>query len=428
MKQRNLILMVVAVGCGLVAAFLTSQMTAKPGQQNPQVEIVVAAKELPPGTKFTKDSLKDLLKKRKVNPNDIPQNALMNEEELIDKQLVKTLRADDFVSTGDLGQFAQILPPEGKDLVTIKLPVEKVTPFVKPTSRVDLLGVSLQGSQKVRGRVLIPNMLVMAVDTETLPAPGAAGGKQTIQNVTLAASTDEARLIRMAEAAQVMLSFVLHGENDPGRSSKDWSIEQVIQWLNDPAAGQVAEKTDGGQSDHPRLERPTPTPAGPQAIKIWVPKDTIPAGTELTADLIDQRFAEFNWTPPVPENAVANIRDHIGKYIVQELYAGLPVPKNAIGNKPVRKAGPDEQPSPKLGGEKEPAEPAKKKPTYDQTFQSPNGFRTYRYEQQESGKWKLLGEVQPDGSVGPPQNAPVPAPAAPQPAPQPMGEPRITRA
>ena len=76
-------------------------------------------------------------------------------------------------------------------------------------SRVDLLGVSLQGSQKVRGRVLIPNMLVMAVDTETLPAPGAAGGKQTIQNVTLAASTDEARLIRMAEAAQVLNSAIV---------------------------------------------------------------------------------------------------------------------------------------------------------------------------------------------------------------------------
>ena len=29
MKQKNVILMVVAVGCGLVAAFLTSQMSAK---------------------------------------------------------------------------------------------------------------------------------------------------------------------------------------------------------------------------------------------------------------------------------------------------------------------------------------------------------------------------------------------------------------
>ena len=30
MKQKNLILMVVAVGCGLVAAFLTTQINAKP--------------------------------------------------------------------------------------------------------------------------------------------------------------------------------------------------------------------------------------------------------------------------------------------------------------------------------------------------------------------------------------------------------------
>ena len=37
MKQKNLILMVVAVGCGLVAAFLTTQINAKPKVEKVEV-------------------------------------------------------------------------------------------------------------------------------------------------------------------------------------------------------------------------------------------------------------------------------------------------------------------------------------------------------------------------------------------------------
>ena len=56
MKQKNMILIAVAVGCGLVAAFLTTQMSAKTPKDE-GVEIPVAAKELSVGTKLNKDSL-----------------------------------------------------------------------------------------------------------------------------------------------------------------------------------------------------------------------------------------------------------------------------------------------------------------------------------------------------------------------------------
>ena len=59
MKQKNLILMVVAVGCGLVAAFLTTQMNARAEVE--QVEVIVAAKDLPVGTMMTKDDLPKLI-------------------------------------------------------------------------------------------------------------------------------------------------------------------------------------------------------------------------------------------------------------------------------------------------------------------------------------------------------------------------------
>src|SRR5204862_2588661 len=121
MKQKNLVLMVVAVGCGLVAAFLTSQMSAKPkGNDLQLVDVMVASKELPPGTRFTKDSLKDQVKRKKYKRDEIPDNAVTTEEDLVDKQLVKTLRVDDHIGHADLGTYKPLEPPAGKDLITIR--------------------------------------------------------------------------------------------------------------------------------------------------------------------------------------------------------------------------------------------------------------------------------------------------------------------
>ena len=61
MKQKNLFLLVVAVGCGLLAAFLTTQMSARPAAVE-QTILLVAAKELPVGTKLDKDKMAELIR------------------------------------------------------------------------------------------------------------------------------------------------------------------------------------------------------------------------------------------------------------------------------------------------------------------------------------------------------------------------------
>src|SRR5947209_4618271 len=51
MKPKTLILMAVAVGCGLVAAFLATTMS-KPAEQQQQVPVLVAGDNLMAGTKL----------------------------------------------------------------------------------------------------------------------------------------------------------------------------------------------------------------------------------------------------------------------------------------------------------------------------------------------------------------------------------------
>jgi Flp pilus assembly protein CpaB len=428
MKQKNLILMVVAVGCGLVAAFLTSQMSAKPKGQDVQLsEVLVASKELPPGTRFTKDSLKDQVKRKKYKPEEVPERAVIAEEQLIDKQLTKTLRADDYVSEADLGTYRPIELPAGKDLITIRLAVDKVTPFVKPGSRIDLIGTGVTRQQRVVGAMILPNVLVMAVDIETKAGGAGEHGKINIQLTSLALNTEEALLVRMCETANVQLSYILRSDDDAGRgdANKGWSRDKVMKWL------ESQNSTSGFAGEGPNAEGgATPQPAqGQQMVKLPVPTEDLPAGTEITVDLIKAKFKEIDFVAPAPDNAVTKISEFIGKYIVEKVFANQFVPKSCVGDKRTEpKAEPKVEPKPE--GKPEPkAEPKKeevKKDTFDRTFTNASGTRVFRYERdEETGEWKLVGEVKEDGSVVPVQGATPPARSSPPAAGQPA-EPKLT--
>ena len=412
-KQKNLILMVVAVGCGLAAAFLTSRMSAKPAtDQVPTKEILVAAKDLNPPTKFTKEALKDLVKRKVMKVTDVPDNVIETEEELIDMTLHSPVSANNFFQKSQVNKNEGLMPPIGKTgLMSIKLPLAQVTPFIKPTSRVNLLGtVTNRNNQRVGGRVLIPNMHVMAVDTNYVPAPGAPTGIAQVQNVTLAVSNEEATLIRMAETAGVTMSFVLIGNTEAIANVQDkWDINEVIGWINEAVAG-------GGGSDEQKVPETAPTPVpAPVFVKVPVATEDLPAGTELTDDVITGKFRMVDFVE-APATAVIDLKASIGHFLAKEVAANQFLPKSAVSKAAPKKP---EEPKPEVKPEIKPeakpeVKPApkevKKKGTLDKSITGPSGTKTFRYEQQDDKSWKLLGEVGQDGSVTPVNGV---APAAP---------------
>ena len=100
MKQKNLILMVVAVGCGLVAAFLTSQMSAKPGQgragRGPR------GRQGPAGRHHAHQgrARRRCVKYKKFAKDGLPAAVVATEDELVDKRLARTIRAERDVQPG----------------------------------------------------------------------------------------------------------------------------------------------------------------------------------------------------------------------------------------------------------------------------------------------------------------------------------------
>jgi Flp pilus assembly protein CpaB len=407
MKQKNLILMVVAVGCGLLAAFLTSQMSAKPQAAPQLVKVLVVAKELPPGTKFTLDSIKDQFKEKMINPEAIPEKAVTAEDQLDGKTLNKTMRLDDMIREFDLGNYQPLLPPAGKDIITIRLPIDKITPFVQPASRVDIIGTAQNTENKVKAAVLLPNVLVMATDVKVTQPNGGTQGELTTQYVSIAASKEEAIAVRVCEAANVKLSFILRSEGSA--NNNEFDLQKILQWLNGEDATVKAEKD------------PQPTPMSTETpkdllTKIFVPTMHLPAGTELTSETLSTKFKEIQWSGPLPADAVEKIKDHVGRFIVKDIFADLPVAKiclaDAMPKAPepkVAKQGDDA--SPQVKPEPPKATPVKKLPSFDRTYSLKTGPKTYRYEIQDDKSLKLLGEVGADGTVTPTTDAPAPPPA-----------------
>jgi pilus assembly protein CpaB len=400
MKQKNLVLMVVAVGCGLAAAFLTSQMTGRNKTDVQLVEILVAAKPLDPGTKFTKDSVKDLVKTKKMQPNEVPQNAASSYDDLIDKQLKVTRGVDDHISVADLGVWEGVQPPPGHDLVTVRVPIEYMTPFIKATSRVDMLGiVKTRRGNMVKGTTLIPHMLVMAVDANPTPGDGKQGGALNYQLVTLAAKPDEAMLIRLAENANVQISFTLLNKDAVPPKSGEWTKDKVIKWINDSQMD-APPSTEREQPQEATAPPTTPVPQPTAKLqKYLVPKANLDIGTALTMDVITEKF-ESREAEQLPNDAVTDLKPFVGKFVVAPLWKDEAFKATALGEDP--KAKPAAAPTAPDVKPETPKAPERKFTEFTRTIYNPPNVKTYRYRLYDGEtEPKLMGEVQPDGSLVP---------------------------
>src|SRR3954468_3521706 len=120
MKQKNLVLMVVAVGCGLVAAFLTSQMSARSAAVE-QVEVIVAAKDLPVGTLLSKEELKTAVKTKKVPKDGLPPAFVTALNALADKRLSRAVRTEETFNPADLSKGGVITLPPGMDMISLQI-------------------------------------------------------------------------------------------------------------------------------------------------------------------------------------------------------------------------------------------------------------------------------------------------------------------
>ncbi len=250
MKPKTLILMVVAVVCGLGASYMTSRLLAERSmeEEQPQVMVLVAKKNLDMGQPLKNP--KEIFTKKAFILGEEPKNAIKEYDELKERVLKRSLREGDFVSKGDLLDRDQVgisaRLPKGMRAIGLRVNMEAIAGgFASlPHSRVDIISTFRRGDDKNSfSQVLLQNVLVLAADTN--PHRDENNRAMPASVVTVALKPEDVLKVKTADTIGT-LSLMLRKFNDNAKVDiPKVTVEQVMT----NTAGKNDEILPSGEDD-----------------------------------------------------------------------------------------------------------------------------------------------------------------------------------
>lgn len=311
MKSKNMVLLALAVGCGLVAAFLTAKLGA--GNKTEMIPVLVAAKNLDQGAKL--DKIEELFVRKPFPKESVPPEFIDDPGQLKGKTLQKSIRAGTHVTMADITPKGGIeLPVDQKTGIPYKAMAIRVDPstvvggLVVPGTRVDVLSVERLTNGKTQAVMVLQNVLVVGVDLNTI-RPEDSPGIKNAQTVTLAVKQSEGLILARAEKlGEVKLLL---------RSPDDDKINKNLrpQTENGPSDRADDDSGSGGTVVDKR--------------RILVAKDTIPPGTKITNP--EQYFVEKDYlADSVAPNVIDKWDDLRNKVVMTLIPAQQPPTRDAF--------------------------------------------------------------------------------------------------
>jgi len=246
MKPKTLVLMVVAVTCGLGASYMTSRLLAERSQEDVEkVQVLVAKRNLNMGE--TIKNPQDLFEMKEYTKGEEPREAIRELESLKGRVLKIHRRAGDFIRNEDVlssndpaASFASHLPT-GYRAVGLRVNLESSGAgwATLPLSRVDVINTVRRGDDRsTYSQFLLENVLVLAIDQgnqrneEGRPMPG--------QVVLFALSPED--VLKMSVAREVgTLTLALRKMNDFSKAGEGKLT------LEDIRNGHTREKGEGSE-------------------------------------------------------------------------------------------------------------------------------------------------------------------------------------
>jgi pilus assembly protein CpaB len=197
-----MMLMVVAIGCGLAASYMTSKLLAERNSaqaEEAKVKVVVAKIKVPAWLNL-KDPDK-YFEEKEIPESIAPKKGVKELSKLKDQRLSQPLSEGEYVLEDKLVNAEQVgliakLPP-GMRAIALKVNAESLAGgFVLPGYRVDVVSTTRGNANESVSKIILQNMLVLAVDTI------ASRDNQTTSllgsTVTLAATPEEAQRLALA--------------------------------------------------------------------------------------------------------------------------------------------------------------------------------------------------------------------------------------
>jgi pilus assembly protein CpaB len=268
MKPKTMILMVVAVGCGLGASYMTSRLLAERSnapEEQEKIVILVARKTLDTGTTIKEP--RDMFTEKAVLKDEEPKNSVSKFEELKGRVLKHTLREGDFVSSADLlsdkESFIAYILPKGYRAMGLRCTIEGIAAgFASlPLSRVDILSTVRRGDDKQSySKVLLQNVLVLAADQEMHRPDDKNAMLATV--VTVALTPEETLKVALAKEYGP-LTLVLRKFNDNQKVEADkMTMETMIRGGSKTDAEERSDTPPAPKKEPPKVvvEKPKVEP------------------------------------------------------------------------------------------------------------------------------------------------------------------------
>jgi len=216
MKPKTLILLLVAVSCGLVAMLLVSKLGAK--NDSPTDEFLVAVTDMNPGDKIT--NLDTQFKDQKFIPGTAPPKSMQRTDivakpdKLLGRVLVRPLGRGEAVTERHLkdDSIADKLKP-GERAMSVPVKMDTVVSgFTLPGNHVDLICTYSEGQRSIT-KTFLQDVPVLAVNIETT-RPETSSAIITPTTVTLAVKAKDAQKIAWAMKQTQYITLTLRNLAD----------------------------------------------------------------------------------------------------------------------------------------------------------------------------------------------------------------------
>jgi pilus assembly protein CpaB len=219
MRTRTWIVLLLALGSGLIAGYAALQLASSRPQQAPAeptstFQVVVAAHDLPVGSILGEEDL------RTINWPDevVPEGYARQIPDVIGRGVIQPMRTNEPVLMSKLfdrgaGGGLPILIPEGMRAVALRVDdVISVAGFVTPGTRVDMmLTIQPPGNTEFITRTIIQNLEVASAGPQYIPDP--EGNPVLVSVLTLYVTPEQAEQVALA-SKQGQIQFALRNQLD----------------------------------------------------------------------------------------------------------------------------------------------------------------------------------------------------------------------
>ncbi len=379
MKQKNLIMLGVAIGCGLVAAIAVAKLSAG-GSKGPEtIKLLVAIKDIPLDTTIDDKNLSQFLAYSEVPKSLAPLDPVTDLAAIAKKNTNRTLKAGNVLALGDFGSAVKTQLPDGMKQIALKIAdTDAVDGFAKPGAKVDVMYIERMSSGKTRAAILLRDMLMLAVGKIDRLDEKTGTSIPVVQSVSIGVNDKQATLLALSEKKGT-LKLVLR--NGP-LTKAEQGLSGEIEWIDDPfdASGPTATVSV--------------SPPAEKFDTVVVAKRAVPQNTILNKDNVKD-FFDVDEVKKAPEGVFTSTDELLGRFVIKDVAEGTRMYRTLVGDKAVVIEKKDEPKDPVVGPKIEPKPPTPmvvverpKYPRFVQTIAQGGQVRKIIWLEIAPGTWK----------------------------------------